>query len=84
MISAIVALASGCASTSDVENLQSQIDSLKPVVASAEQHAADAHKVAASAEQHAIAAHAAADKAAQACVDMNSKLDKLFKKSQFK
>lgn len=83
-IIAVLFAMTGCASTSDLEAIGARVADLETKVASAEQHAADAHKVAVSAEQHASAAHAAADKAAQACADINSKLDRLFKKAQFK
>jgi murein lipoprotein len=76
--------ATGCASTGDVENLQAQIDALKPVVASAAADAASAKASADSAIVKASAAEVAADKAAKACADVNAKLDKLFKKTQFK
>lgn len=80
----IAVVATGCASTSDIENLQGQIDTLKTSVASAETHASAAHASAASAEAHAVAAHAAADAAAAQCKEMSAKLDRLFKKAQFK
>jgi len=70
-------LAVGCASTSDIENLQSQIDGLKTSVAQA---SADA----ASASSQAAAAEAAANRAAQYAQDTNSKLDSMFKKSMMK
>ena len=72
---AVAALATGCASTSDIENLQGQIDSLKPQVSAASADAASAK---------AAAAEAAANRAAQYAQDTNSKLDRLFKKSQHK
>ena len=72
---AVAALATGCASNSDIQNLQGQIDSLKPQVSSA---AADA------ASAKAAAAEAAANRAAQYAQDTNSKLDRMFKKSQHK
>ena len=90
---AVAALATGCASTSDIENLQGQIDSLKPQVsaasadaASAKAAAAEASAKAAAAEASAkaAAAEAAANRAAQYAQDTNSKLDRLFKKSQHK
>jgi len=77
MIAMVATLVVGCASTSDIENLQSQIDGLKTSVASA---SSDAHSALAAA----TAAEAAANRAAQYAQDTNSKLDNLFKKSMLK
>jgi len=77
MIAMVATLVVGCASTSDIENLQSQIDGLKTSVASA---SSDAHSALAAA----TAAEAAANRAAQFAQDTNSKLDNLFKKSMLK
>ncbi len=77
MVAVVALLAVGCASTSDIENLQSQIDGLKTSVAQA---SADA----ASASSQAAAAEAAANRAAQYAQDTNSKLDSMFKKSMMK
>ena len=72
---AVAALATGCATNGDIENLQGQIDSLKPQVAAASADAASAK---------AAAAEAAANRAAQYAQDTNSKLDRMFAKSQHK
>lgn len=80
----ITVVATGCASTSDIENLQGQIDALKPAVASASADAADAKASAVSAAAKATAAELAASKAADLTQEVSAKLDKLFKKSQFK
>ncbi len=77
MVAMVALLAVGCASTSDIENLQSQVDGLKTSVAQA---SADA----ASAASQAAAAEAAANRAAQYAQDTNSKLDSMFKKSMMK
>jgi len=77
MIAMVATLVVGCASTSDIENLQSQIDGLKTSVASA---SSDAQSALAAA----TAAEAAANRAAQFAQDTNSKLDNLFKKSMLK
>ena len=74
---AVAALATGCASQSDITNLQGQIDALKPQVSAASADAAAAKAAAAAAE-------AAANRAAQYAQDTNAKLDRLFKKSQHK
>jgi len=81
---AVAALATGCASTSDIENLQGQIDTLKPQVSAAASDAAAAKASAAEASAKAAAAEAAANRAAQYAQDTNSKLDRMFKKSQHK
>ncbi len=77
MVALVASLVVGCASTSDIENLQSQVDGLKTSVAQA---SADA----ASAASQAAAAEAAANRAAQYAQDTNSKLDSMFKKSMMK
>ncbi len=67
----------GCATNSDIENLQTQIDGLKTSVAQASSDAAAAQTAAADAK-------AAAERAAQYAQDTNSKLDNMFKKSMMK
>ncbi len=77
-------LVTGCASTSDIDNLQSQIDTLKSQISSASSDAASAQAAAAEAAAKAAAAEAAANRAAQYAQDTNSKLDRMFKKSMMK
>ncbi len=84
MIALAASLVVGCASNSDIENLQSQIDGLKTSVAQASSDAAAAQSAAASAASTAAAAEAAANRAAQYAQDTNSKLDHMFKKSMMK
>ena len=84
MIALVASLAVGCASTSDVENLQSQVDGLKTSVAQASSDAAAAQSAAADAASKAAAAESAANRAAQYAQDTNSKLDNMFKKSMMK
>ena len=74
----------GCATNSDIENLQSQIDGLKTSVAQASSDAQSAQSAAADAASKAAAAESAANRAAQYAQDTNSKLDNLFKKSMMK
>lgn len=81
---AVAALATGCASQSDFDALKADVDSLKPQVATASADAASAKAAAAEAAAKAAAAEAAANRAAQYAQDTNSKLDRLFKKSQHK
>jgi len=86
-ISAIVltvGLATGCASTSDIENLQAQIDGLTTQISTASSDSAKAQAAAAEAAAKAAAAEAAANRAAQYAQDTNSKLDRMFKKSMMK
>jgi murein lipoprotein len=77
MIALAASLVVGCATNSDIENLQSQIDGLKTSVAQASSDAASAQTAAADAK-------AAAERAAQYAQDTNSKLDSMFKKSMMK
>ncbi|GAB6139525.1 hypothetical protein JCM14076_02540 [Methylosoma difficile] len=84
MIAAVAAMAVGCASTSDIDNLQSQIDGLKTSVAQASSDAASAQSAAADAASKAASAEAAANRAAQYAQDTNAKLDSMFKKSMMK
>lgn len=81
---AVAALATGCATNGDIENLQGQIDSLKPQISAASADAASAKAAAAEAAAKAAAAEAAANRAAQYAQDTNSKLDRMFRKSQHK
>jgi outer membrane murein-binding lipoprotein Lpp len=84
LIALVAAMAVGCASTSDIDNLQSQIDGLKTSVAQASSDAASAQSAAADAASKAASAEAAANRAAQYAQDTNSKLDSMFKKSMMK
>ncbi len=86
-ISAVIlaaGLATGCASTSDIENLQTQIDSMQTDVQTASSEAAKANAAVSEAVAKASAAEAAANRAAQYAQDTNSKLDRMFKKSMMK
>ena len=83
MIAMVASLVVGCATNSDIEGLQSQIDGLKSSVASASSDAASA-KAAADAAAATAAAESAANRAAQYAQDTNSKLDSMFKKSMMK
>jgi len=70
MITLAVSLVAGCATTSDVENLQSQVNDLDTT---AKQASADA-----------ASAQTSADRAAQLSQEANSKLDTKFRKSMRK
>lgn len=84
----IVALAAGlmvgCASKSDITNLQTQIDDLNAKVSSVDSTAKQALDAANAANAKASAAESAALRAAAAAEDTNSKLDAMFKKSMMK
>jgi murein lipoprotein len=67
----------GCASTSDMNALQAEVDKAN---AAASQAAADA----ASAKADAAAARTAAEEARDTAQDTNEKLDRMFKKSMYK
>ena len=77
MIALAASLMVGCATNSDIENLQTQIDGLKTSVAQASSDAQSAQTAAQEAKD-------AANRAAQYAQDTNSKLDSLFKKSMMK
>ena len=84
MVALVAGLVVGCASTSDIDNLQSQIDGLKTSVAQASSDAASAQSAANDAASRAAAAEAAANRAAQYAQDTSSKLDSMFRKSMMK
>jgi uncharacterized protein YcfL len=84
VIALAFSLVVGCATTSDVENLQSQVDGLNTSVKQASADAASAQTTAADAAAKAQAAEAAANRAAQLSEDANSKLDRKFKRSMMK
>lgn len=77
-------LVSGCATTSDVENLQSQVNGLDTSVKQASADAASAKTTAADAAAKAESAEAAANRAAELSQEANSKLDKNFRRSMMK
>jgi murein lipoprotein len=86
-VSAIIltaGLATGCATNSDIKDLQSQINGLKGQVSQAASDAASAQSAAADAASRAAAAEEAANRAARYAQDTNSKLDNMFKKSMMK
>ena len=77
VIALTAGLAVGCASTSDIDNLQGQINTLKTDVDAAKSAANDASTKAANAE-------AAANRAANTAEEVNTKLDRMFKHSMMK
>lgn len=84
MIALIFSLVTACATTSDVENLQSQVNGLDTSVKQASANAASAQTTAADAAAKAEAAKTAASQAAQLSEDANTKLNKKFKRSMMK
>lgn len=80
----VFSLVTACATTSDIENLQSQVDGLGSSVKQASADAASAKTTADDAAVKAEAAEAAANRAAQLSQDANSKLDNKFKRSMMK
>jgi murein lipoprotein len=84
VIALAFSLVAACATTSDVEDLQSQVNSLDSSVKQASADAASAQTTAADAAAKAGAAEAAANRAAQLSKDANKKLSKRFKRSMMK
>ncbi len=84
MFAVLAIMATACATSSDIENLQGQIDSLKPQVSSASSAAIQATRLAEIASARAGAAETAANRAAQYAKDTNEKLDRMFNKAQYK
>jgi murein lipoprotein len=84
VIAMTTVLAVGCASTSDIDNLQGQINTLKTDVNGAKDAAASASASAADAASRASAAEAAANRAASTAEELNTKFDRVFKKSMMK
>jgi outer membrane murein-binding lipoprotein Lpp len=74
----------GCASKSDLNNLQTQVDGLKAEVASVKSTADEALSAAQAAESKAASAESAARRAAASSEEVNSKLDRMFRKSMMK
>jgi outer membrane murein-binding lipoprotein Lpp len=77
MIALTLSLVAACATTSDLERLQSQVNGLDTSVKQASADAAKARATAAAAED-------AANQAAQLSQEANSKMDKKFKRSMTK
>jgi outer membrane murein-binding lipoprotein Lpp len=84
MIALVASLVVGCATNSDIANLQSQIDGLKSSVAQASSDASSAKSAAEAASAQAASAEAAANRAAQYAQETSSKLDAMFAKTMRK
>lgn len=83
-VTSVIGLATGCASNSDIDKLQSEIDGLKSQISTASADAEKAQLSAAEAASKAASAESAANRAAKYAEDTNSKLDRMFKKSMMK
>jgi len=77
MVALTLSLVAACATTSDLERLQSQVNGLDTSVKQASADAANAQTRAAAAED-------AANRAAQLSQDANNKLDRKFNRSMMK
>jgi septal ring factor EnvC (AmiA/AmiB activator) len=84
MIALVASQLVACATNSDVENLQTQVDGLDASVKQASADAASAQSTAATAASRAEAAEAAANRAAELSKDSNAKLSRRFAKSMRK
>ena len=84
LLAALVLSLTACASTGDIDKLQTQIDGLQVSVKQAPLDAQSALLASVEASGRAALAEAAANRAAQYAQDTNSKLDNLFKKSMTK
>jgi hypothetical protein len=84
MIALAFSMITACATTSDVEDLQSQVNGLDTSVKQASANATSAKTTAADAAAKAEAAKAAASEAAQLSEDANTKLNKKFRRSMMK
>jgi len=84
MFALAFSLVAGCATTSDIEKLQSQVNGLNTSVGQASADAARAQSTAADAAAKAEAAEAAANRAAKNSRDANRKLNKKVKSSSDK
>ena len=69
-----------CASTGDVENIQSQVDTLKVSIEQVSNDARNAQVAAADAAAKATGAQLATETAAKLSQEASAKLDRLFKK----
>jgi len=84
MIALAFSLVTACATTSDVEDLQAQVNGLDTSAKQASADAASAQTTAADAAAKSEAAEAAANRAAQLSQDANAKLNRKFRKSMMK
>ncbi|NOT10348.1 MAG: hypothetical protein HOP23_00685 [Methylococcaceae bacterium] len=84
LILALFSLVAGCATTSDVENIQTQVNGLDTSIKQASADAASAKSTASDAAAKAESAEAAANRAAELSQEANGKLDRTFRRSMMK
>ncbi|MGZ4954549.1 MAG: Lpp/OprI family alanine-zipper lipoprotein [Methylobacter sp.] len=84
MIALACSMVTACATNSDVENLQVQVNDLDASVKQASADAASAQTICADATEKSIAAKNAADRAARFSRKANAKLGKKLRKSMLK
>ena len=84
LLSFITVLLVGCATTSDIENLQTQVDGLKISVAQVASDVKEAQLSASKAYASSTAAEIAASHAAKNAQETSIKLGHLFKKAMMK
>ncbi len=84
LVALVVSLLSACATNSDIENLQAQVNGLDSSAKQASAYANNAQSTAASAAARAQAAEAEANRATALSHEANNKLDRKFKKSMLK
>lgn len=84
MIALAFSLVTACATNSDVEDIQSQVNGLDASVKQASADAASAQTTSADAAAKSAAAEAAANRAAQLSQKANAKLNKKFRKTMMK
>lgn len=80
----LIAFLSGCASTTNLDRIERQVDALQVRVSKLETQIRDTNHLAKLALQQAEFARIAADKAAESSEEINVKLDKLFELSRKK
>ena len=84
LIIGLALMATACASNSDLAKLQSEVDVLQTKVNTIATDADQAKTFANLAAEKSTFAEAAAQKALRLCQDIDAKLDRMFKKAQYK
>lgn len=79
-----VAALGGCASTSEMDTLRAEVRQANETAASAQQTAQHALAAAEAAERKAAAAQRTADEASADAQTVNTKIDRMFKKTMYK
>lgn len=84
MVALVASLVVGCATNSDFDKLQSQIDGLKITVDQESSNAQTALSAANAANNTALTANTTANRALEVANETNTKLDNVFKKAMVK